>query len=190
MNKLLEIANHLKDWEVKRIDRIYYCLLNHKVETQAKIYLHLLDSRVSCSLGFDYKGLYVFNYLKNSKSGIWEKKKATANSSRSSQKIAKEFERKLLNEYLQSFPDWRKAVEKHLDQEKTKILKCLELAQIIKAETYSHDNETIFAQGKYLQPSIKGKCQYIGNQLFSRLELDFLSIEQAEIILAAINDFK
>ena len=184
-NILAQIAHHLEDWQIDSATPVYY-LLSHQKETDAKITLQLRDSRVFCRVKCRYKNKSVFDYVGYSQMDYWEDKKATASISRPAEKIAREFEKKIVSEYLETFKTWRETIEAYLAKQDERDNRCKYFAKLIGSKA----NNNSFSYSQYPTFSLEGKCLVRDDRITTRLEFDRLNESQTEAILNLVQSWQ
>jgi len=194
MNKLAEIAACLPDWKIETAESDYH-ELSHQRETEAKIHLHYLtrENRINCELGYHYKSKYIFDFTSFSNREQWQGKKATASGKRPAERIAKEFNKKLLTAYLEAFKGWREVMENYFAREQEKADKCQYFAEFLGTKPRQLINNEIDFQ--YREPNdflINGQCYYwrSNGYVTTNLKLEDLSIAQTEAILNLVKSWQ
>lgn len=129
-NILAEIANYLKNWKVSCAET-NYCILSHRENKEAKIVLKLTGSKITCQPKLYYEDKYIFDLVGYSQMDYWEAKKTTASTSRSPEQIAKQFEKKLISEYLEIFKAWQEKIEDYLGKRRKRNDLCKYFARLI-----------------------------------------------------------
>ena len=119
--KLIEIAQKLGEWEIKKTEK-EDLTLSHKFIEGAKIHLYqsLARQSIYCEIDYIYKNQNLIDFMSPSERQEWSRKQAIADLDGPSERIAKQFETNLITPYLKNLKRWAKQVD--LAREKEKVL--------------------------------------------------------------------